>query len=720
MSNAEILRMTNKGSGLSSSSSSGPVEDCERESVGSEEEDEEEGWDDWAVGAENEEEDEETESVQCLFCSETQSSAASIFNHCSEQHSFDFVKLRRDRRLEFYECLGLINYIRSEVAANGPEHALDTLKQQFKVSEHLGASTASSSGGEQNAGVRSAGEGLVVPPWSDEKYLTPFLENDSLLYTFDDGEDGQFDDIDGVDDVNVGAERLRDLSVEDRAATSAGGELELTSQLVEDLREDTRLATPPEIAAYASALLVEDMSTEGAPDLEEEQLSDCENQVDTAVLKSGERKFELRDVDGLAGNAIIGAESIPTKKKKGKVTFAAVAEKEKLIINRSYFGSYSGFGIHREMLGDKVRTEAYQTAIIENPSLLKDSVVMDVGCGTGILSLFAAKAGARKVIAVDGSEKMTAVATQVAKVNGYLDESAGNEEKRTKTGVITVVAGMIEELNNTMPVPDKSVDVLVSEWMGYCLLFESMLGSVLYARDKWLKPGGAMLPDTATMYVAGFGKGGTSLSFWENVYGFDMQCVGEEVVQDATQHPIIDVIASKDVITDTCLLKEFDLTSMKHDDVDYTADFGVKLLPAALDSPAEISPEGAEPKEISGRRIVKCYGLVVWFDTAFSSRFCKEKPVNLTTSPHSPKTHWSQTLLTFKEPICLCAEETKVDDQNFDRSRVGSYDFPAYSINGRISIARSFRFRSIDISLEATALGAGGASKSWPVQIFDI
>lgn len=88
---------------------------------------------------------------------------------------------------------------------------------------------------------------------------------------------------------------------------------------------------------------------------------------------------------------------------------------------------------------------------------------------------------------------------QVAKSNGYLDESGGNEDHGTKSGVITVVAGMIEELDKTMPVPEKCVDVLVSEWMGYCLLFESMLGSVLYARDKWLKPGGAILPDTASM-----------------------------------------------------------------------------------------------------------------------------------------------------------------------------------------------------------------------------
>ena len=41
--------------------------------------------------------------------------------------------------------------------------------------------------------------------------------------------------------------------------------------------------------------------------------------------------------------------------------------------------------------------------------------------------------------------------------------------------------------------------MLLSEWMGYCLLYELMLSSVLLARDRWLKPGGAIIPDTATM-----------------------------------------------------------------------------------------------------------------------------------------------------------------------------------------------------------------------------
>lgn len=87
---------------------------------------------------------------------------------------------------------------------------------------------------------------------------------------------------------------------------------------------------------------------------------------------------------------------------------------------------------------------------------------------------------------------------QIAKVNGFLKDNAATPET-SSNGVITVVSGMIEELDSMMPVPVQEVDVLVSEWMGYCLLFESMLPSVLHARDRWLKPGGAILPDTAEM-----------------------------------------------------------------------------------------------------------------------------------------------------------------------------------------------------------------------------
>ncbi|GJS31285.1 probable protein arginine N-methyltransferase 3, partial [Tanacetum coccineum] len=154
----------------------------------------------------------------------------------------------------------------------------------------------------------------------------------------------------------------------------------------------------------------------------------------------------------------------------------------------------------------------------------------------------------------------------IAKDNGLLWNQASNG-----SGVVKVMNSMVEDLIESGQIEPHSVDVLVSEWMGYCLLYETMLSSVLVARDHWLKPGGAMLPDTATMFVAGFGKGATSVPFWENVYGFNMSSIGKELVEDAAHLPIVDVVDADNLVTNTAFLQTFDLVTMKHDEVDFTA-----------------------------------------------------------------------------------------------------------------------------------------------------
>merc|ERR1712066_75715 len=68
-----------------------------------------------------------------------------------------------------------------------------------------------------------------------------------------------------------------------------------------------------------------------------------------------------------------------------------------------YFDSYAHFGIHEEMLKDEVRTMTYRNSMYHNKHLFRGKTVLDVGCGTGILCMFAAKAGAKKVIGVDMS-----------------------------------------------------------------------------------------------------------------------------------------------------------------------------------------------------------------------------------------------------------------------------------------------------------------------------
>lgn len=151
---------------------------------------------------------------------------------------------------------------------------------------------------------------------------------------------------------------------------------------------------------------------------------------------------------------------------------------------------------------------------------------------------------------------------------------------------------------------------------------------------------------------------------------------------------------------------------MTADDTDFTTQFKLELLPSSGES--QVSDSKSAKLDVSW-----CHGLVVWFDIGFTERFCKDKPVLLTTSPHSPRAHWLQTILKFEEPIALCAHDVN-SETVVDKGKVGSEDFPARAISGRISIARSHRHRSIDISLKTSAVTSSNYIRTWPVQMFDI
>jgi protein arginine N-methyltransferase 3 len=129
-------------------------------------------------------------------------------------------------------------------------------------------------------------------------------------------------------------------------------------------------------------------------------------------------------------------------------------------VDESYFESYSYFDIHRDMLGDAPRTSAYRDALERNPSLLAGAAVLDVGCGTGILSLFAARGGGAAVVGVDGSERMAAIAAALAADNGFGRAPGATDDAGAR---VRTVVGKLEDLPASA-LPLEKFDVLVSEW----------------------------------------------------------------------------------------------------------------------------------------------------------------------------------------------------------------------------------------------------------------
>lgn len=271
------------------------------------------------------------------------------------------------------------------------------------------------------------------------------------------------------------------------------------------------------------------------------------------------------------------------------------------------------------MLKDTVRTDAYRDFIYNHKHLFSGKVVLDVGCGTGILSMFCAKAGAARVIAVDNSAIIDKARENVFN-NGFAD-------------TITLLRGKVEEV--TLPV-DK-VDIIVSEWMGYCLLYEAMLDSVIWARDKYLEPDGLMVPSHMNMWVGPVADPdyiADHIAFWRDVYGFDMKAMQAGIHDDAQ---VLNMPAST-LCADPFPFLQLSLHSTTVKDLVFKRKWQAKL----------------------NQDIDTLDGFIVWFDSFFmpsredkvpedvkAEEWAKEgkKGIAFTTGPRAKETHWKQGVL---------------------------------------------------------------------------
>ena len=345
---------------------------------------------------------------------------------------------------------------------------------------------------------------------------------------------------------------------------------------------------------------------------------DDEKRVLVEKLRGAERRAAL--AEGNLARAVSAMESCKKEMQRLLLTHsersADTAVVGKPEGGNAYFESYAHHGIHEEMLKDKVRTEAYKDFILSNSAVFKDKIVLDVGCGTGILSMFAAKAGAKLVIAVDQSD-IAYQAMDIIRENNLDD-------------IIKVIKGNAEKI--VLPSGVTKVDVIISEWMGYFLLFESMLDSVLRCRDKYLCKGGLVYPDQCGMFltaVADEELWDAKIKFWDSVYGHKMSCMKVYAVDE----PLIEVVKESAVISNPVKIAHFDVLTVKVEQLEFETSF--KL---------EINKDGC------------CTGLVGFFDISFIKN--TQNPVHFSTGCDVPPTHWKQTLFLFEKKVAVLAGET--------------------------------------------------------------
>ncbi|CAL9180731.1 unnamed protein product [Musa hybrid cultivar] len=303
----------------------------------------------------------------------------------------------------------------------------------------------------------------------------------------------------------------------------------------------------------------------------------------------------------------------------------AVVDKDVDFAN--YFCTYSYLYHQKEMLADRVRMDAYFNAVFQNKHHFQGKVVLDVGTGSGILAIWCAQAGARKVYAVEAT-KMADHARLLVKGNNVED-------------IVEVIEGSMEEV--TLP---EKVDVIISEWMGYFLLRESMFDSVICARDRWLKPDGVMYPSHARMWMAPIRSGlgdqkmndlESAMSDWhgfveetENYYGVNMNILTKPFREEHEKYYLKTSLWSNlhpdQVVGAPIVMKEID------------------CLTATVDEIRIVNSTFSLPINIDRTRLSALAG---WFDVHF--RGSKQNPatceIELTTAPSVENTtHWGQQL----------------------------------------------------------------------------
>ena len=407
--------------------------------------------------------------------------------------------------------------------------------------------------------------------WNDVKYMKPVVPDDPLLmFNFEDD--------------------LESLGEEEEEEN--GFEIDISREI------DDQIANPKNVFGSISLTTNPD---EDEIRISVEKFKELKLQYETMTKEIQEKDAQLKSVmEDMAKMKSIAQVLVSGGPSEGASSASGASGRDE-----DYFKSYAHYGIHHEMLSDRVRTKSYQSALMS--SKMAGAKVLDIGCGTGILSMFSAQAGASHVVGVDCSDII------------YQAMDIINENNMKPT--VQLIKGKLEEIQ----LPHEQFDVIVSEWMGYFLLYEGMLDTVIKARDKYLAPGGLVLPSRCSLelcavsdperYDSYVGK------FWSEVYGLKMSCMRVPILEEASVEVIPDTVRA----SNTATVLNLDLSTCTISNTSFTSSFQLKIS-----------------------RDCELTGICGYFDIFFD---LPDLTVMFSTGPQVAPTHWKQTIFYLPDKL---------------------------------------------------------------------
>jgi protein arginine N-methyltransferase 1 len=279
---------------------------------------------------------------------------------------------------------------------------------------------------------------------------------------------------------------------------------------------------------------------------------------------------------------------------------------------------------HERAILDGIRCDAYQKAIQQ--TVKPGDVVVDLGAGTGLLSFFAAQAGARHVYAIEVSS-IADVAAELIEANGFRDR-------------ITLIRGNSKKVH----LPERC-NVLVTETLSsFCFDEENIIESVADARERFLNPGGQIIPQSADTFLLpfsadSFGVGrlvANDPANKPNFYGLDYRLLAKKLLNESRLVPA----SGKPIL------------ALSEPALCYHIDFHKETRnPEKTFVPFRVTADG------------RLDGFLGWFE----ARLCEG--VTLSNSPHLPLTSWWQLYLPAIEQLqyhagqvlLLCLDPNMVD-----------------------------------------------------------